>query len=235
MSRYTFKLVMLFLIPAASFCQADKSDSVLFRKYGPRFSFDVFRVILDKVPGLDTARTGFEVTADFEISKAYYLVAEYGQQKLDFSTNLFDYASEGYFFRAGIDYNFLQKKLPLNQYEMFFGGIRYCFSSYSHAAGNILIRDNLFGVPEPIDVGPIDLWASWIEVTGGIRGEIFRNFFIGWTFRGRLMLFQKKDEVMAPYFIPGFGSGNKRTSIGFNYYVSYKIPLYKKKFEIVHE
>jgi hypothetical protein len=227
--NFITSLIILFVIHPALSGQGISGDSVKYRKIGPRISLDVAKTVL---PLINNTRTGFELAADIEIKPAYYLVAEYGREEVDLTGESFEYASEGFFFRAGFDYNFLQKKIPVSNYEMLFGGLRYCYASFSHTAQNIIIPDNYFGAVGPIRVEAFDLNAHWLEVTGGIKGELFRNFFIGWSFRGRVMLFRSREDVMYPYFIPGFGAGNKKARLGFNYYFSYRIPLYRKPVKI---
>jgi len=193
---------------------------------GIRVGYDLSRIVL---PYVDTTRKAFEISADFEVKPFYYAVAEYGQQKVDIRNEFYEYASDGYYLRVGFDYNFLGEKLSVDQYEMIFGGLRYGFASYDHSANHLYIPDNYWGDVLIESLGPVKLNAHWFEITGGIRGELFRNVFVGWSFRARLMLFQLKDEIMYPYYIPGFGSGNRKATIGFNYYIYYKIPLYKVK------
>jgi hypothetical protein len=204
---------------------------------GLRLGYDLSRLALQlgydhpdiALPFLDTTRTAFELSADFEVKPYYYAVAEYGQQQVHFINDFYNYSSDGYYFRIGFDYNFLGEKLRVDQYEMIFGGIRYGFASCNHHALDVYIPDNYWGDVSIGELAPVRVNAHWFELAGGIRGELFKNVFIGWSFRARLMIYCQSDEVMYPYYIPGFGSGNRKTAIGFTYYVYYKIPFYKVK------
>jgi hypothetical protein len=193
---------------------------------GIRIGYDISRIALLY---LEPERKAFEVSADFEVKLNYYLTVEYGQQQVDLNKPIYHYASDGNYFRVGFDYNYARNKKNVSQYEMVFGGIRFGHSGYRQDASLLVLPENYWGTGT---VGPLpleNLTANWFEITVGIRGEIFKNFFIGWSFRGKIMLWQKKDVNMNAYNIPGFGAGNKKSNLGFNYYVYYRIPLYKTR------
>lgn len=175
---------------------------------------------------LDDHRSELEFSLDTELKKNIYAAAEFGTGNFSLTGETYDYASNGWFMRLGADRNFL--KLRTSQYEMVFAGIRYGYSNMTHSAGNISISDPVWGDYTGGAIPPHTLNAHWIEIDGGIRGEIFKNFFIGWTMRYQRMIATSALETMDPVVIPGFGvySGAK-TRIGFTYSVSYRIPLYK--------
>jgi hypothetical protein len=174
-------------------------------------------------------RKAFEVSVDFEVKQNYYTTLEYGQQKVDLIEPGFNYTLDGYYSRIGLDYNFSKKKMEVDHYEMVFGGFRYGYAKYSQTARNIVLTENYWGVQTIGDLSVNDLSAHWFEVVAGIRGELFKNFFMGWSFRGRVMIWKKKDPFMYAYNIPGFGIGNKKAQLGFNYSIYYRIHLYKTK------
>jgi hypothetical protein len=184
---------------------------------------------------VDYRKNTYGVSADYEMWPGYYLTGEYGEQVVDRYETNYLYRSAGFYTRFGIDYNTLAKKIAADQYEMVFGGARYCFSSFNHDAQLIVIPNNDWGEVRNLAYGPLQIDAHWLEVVGGIRGEIFKNFFIGWSFRARLLLYKTHDEVMDPFFIPGFGRGDRRANIGFTYSVYYMIPFYTVKEKKVPE
>jgi hypothetical protein len=111
---------------------------------------------------------------------------------------------------------------------MFFGGIRYGYAFFNDYADNIIIKDNYWGNFTG-DLYKKSLHASWVEFVAGFKVELFTNFFLGWSLRGRVLISKTKSERPDPYWIPGFGKGNAKTSVGFNYSIFYNIPLYKTK------
>lgn len=221
-SKYCIRLLLLFFIVSPLAGQEGRIK-------GLRIGYDLSRLPVSYLPLIDSTRKAFEISADFEVKPKYYAVFEYGQQQVNFTNDLYEYSSDGYYWRTGFDYNFLGKKLTVKQYEMVFMGLRFAHASYSHSASNLYIADNYWGDVIIENYGPINLSANWIEIAGGIRGELFKNCFIGWSFRARLMMSQKRDDTLIPYYIPGFGAGDRKARIGFNYYIYYRIPLYKVK------
>jgi hypothetical protein len=193
------------------------------RTYGLRLGFDISRIPLYL---MDPAIYGFEFSADYEAAENLYPVIEFGFNSLSLERENYDYYSNGNYFRLGADYNIL-KLDARDQYEMAFIGVRYAYSSFTYNADDIHITESYWGdysglVPETL------IKAHWIEFTLGLRAEIFKNIFMGWSFRGRIMLSSNKSSNIDPYNIPGYGKGKNNTSAGFNYSVYYKIPMLKK-------
>ncbi len=74
------------------------------------------------------------------------------------------------------------------------------------------------------------LTASWIEVVGGVKAELFDNLFLGFSTRLNYLVSNKKPENFDNLFIPGFNRTYEgKFGVGFNYSLSYFIPLYKSK------
>ncbi len=223
-SRYIFSIIFVLITILPGFSQEEKAKEK-FRIKGPRFGFDLSRLTLYY---FEPERTVFEFSLDYEIKRNYYPVVEFGLQEINLEKPTYNYQSEGYYIRLGMDYNF-QKNLSIDQYEMVFFGFRYGFSSQNHSADNIIIENEYWGDYFAESVPQSTFYGHWIELAGGIRAELFRNVFIGWSVRGRLMLVKSKKPIMQSYYIPGFGKGSKRVSLGFNYSIYFRIPMFKSK------
>lgn len=193
------------------------------RTRGLRIGYDISRLALLYI---EPERKALEFSADFEIKRNFYLTSETGTQKYAITDTLYNYTSVGPYVRFGLDYNILKNRAD-NQYEMVFGGLRYGYSRLQHSADNILISDNYWGEGDITAFENATIHAHWIEAVGGVRAELFKHVFIGWSFRWRIMLYQSKLPVMKPIYIPGYGRGEKKSVIGFNYYVYISIPLGK--------
>lgn len=223
-SGYIFSILLaLFTIFPALSQEQEVKEKV--RIKGPRFGFDLSRLTLYY---FEPERTAYEFSLDYEIKRNYYPVVEFGLQEVDLEESNYNYQSEGYYLRIGMDYNF-QKNYSVDQYEMVFFGFRYGFSGQRHSADNIIIENDYWGDYFAESVPVSKFYGHWLELAGGIRAELFRNVFIGWSFRGRLMLYKSKKPAMEPYYVPGFGKGSKRVALGFNYSIYYKIPLFKTR------
>lgn len=186
---------------------------------GVRFSYDV-----GTIPALYLfpEQRRIEVQADFKFAPNYYGVAEFGLLELDTTRENYAYSQQGSFYRIGIEYNAIAAKDDL----LAIGG-RIGSSHFTQQASDIYIsptdsiwRDVYFPqIPEQSHT------VFWLELTLGMKVEVFRNFYLGWTLRGKAMLFGAKSDHLEPYIIPGFGRGNRKTAASVNYYISYKIPL----------
>ncbi len=183
-------------------------------------------------------RKSFEVSADVETLNNLYPTIEYGQERVaeTFKPNnsQYDYSSQGYYYRLGADYNFLKIK-GSSQYDMLFLGLRYGFAKMYHSANNISVVNGYWGDFSGGEVPKNKINAYWSEAVFGIRAELFKIFFMGWSLRGRIMISKTHDDQMDAYNIPGFGKGNKWSGFGFNYSIYYKIPIWKEKLKPAKE
>jgi len=225
--KYFFSLLTILFFVIPTFPQEEPVKEK-YRIKGPRFGFDLSRLTLYY---FEPERTAYEFSADIEVSRNYYPVVEFGIQEINLEKSIYNYQSEGYYFRLGLEYNF-QQNLEIDQYEMVFFGFRYGFSKQNHSADNIIIEDEYWGDYIAGSISESSFYGHWLELSGGIRAELFKNFFVGWVVRGKLLLVKSKHTNMEAYYIPGFGKGNKRLSLGFTYSVYYKIPLFKSGHKI---
>jgi len=185
------------------------------------------------IPFIDTSRYGWEFSGEYEIINDLFLVAEIGSETTNLKKTTYTYKSAGGYTRLGVDYN-LMKHLDKESSDKIFVGLRYGFTTFYHKADNIQIRDNLWGDFTGGTVEQNWLAANWMEVATGMRTRLFNNFYLGWSVRMRVKLGMSNDRVMFAYSIPGYGKAWGNTSIGINYTLCYKIPIYKKK-KAAHE
>lgn len=217
--RSICSILLLFAVSGAG----AQEETIMYRTRGLRVGYDLSRLALPLVYG---GRTGMELSADVDINMNYYAAAEAGFLNVDYEAVSYNYASDGFYFRLGMDHNFL-KNISVDQYETVFGGLRIGYASVSHSASDIEILPNYWGSGLLRYANATTVNTVWLEVAGGVKAELFKNIFIGWSFRARLRLHQTRDPVMDPVFVPGFGRGENRTNIGFTYSVFYRIPFMK--------
>jgi hypothetical protein len=162
------------------------------------------------------------ISVDIDTNKA--VVFEAGYKDYKYSQYNYDYLGKGVFFRAGVDFNLLQPQVSRGQY---YGGIglRYGLSIYNNEVP-FLDYDNYWGTATS-SVAPATHAAHYVEVSPGIRTELFRNFSIGFTVRLRILIYSGSSPDLKPIDIPGYGNGTKRFSPGLNYYLIWSIP-YKR-------
>ena len=229
-STFLYSVVLLlssFLVEA----QSTKIDSIPVKtnRYGVRIGIDAFKL----------ARTfyekdykGLEVVGDYRLSKKYYLAGELGNEDKTVIGDQLNFTTKGTYFKAGIDYNLYENWLDME--NMVYIGTRYGVSSFSQTLNSYTIynRYPYFGQSTEIESGEKfnGLSAQWIEVLLGVKAKVFNNFYVGFSFRANKLVSNKKPVGFDNLYIPGFNRTYDGTfGAGFNYTVSYFIPIYKKK------
>jgi hypothetical protein len=179
-------------------------------------------------------RYGSEFTVDLELWPNWFPVFESGYEFMKLETNYIDYSAQGSYSRFGIDYNFLQAHNK-NEKDILYFGLRYSFTVAKQTVDRYLI-DSYWG-KETANFASQNFFAHWGEFLVGIKGEIFRNLYMGWTIRGKVN-FNQKDVGYPPlYFIPGYGKAEKGFNLDFTYSVYYNLPwdFRKRKMQAVTE
>jgi hypothetical protein len=212
--KYSFSLLTLLVLTVQSNAQE--------RIRGPRISYDLASLTLLY---FDPDRMVYSISMDYELKQDIYAVLDLGYQHVKISRDQYNYTSNGMFARIGADVNLLNYDKKVDVYEMMYVGGRYGFSLFSQQAENIIIPDAYWGDFNGGRIGKHQINAHWISLVGGMRAEVFRNFFMGWSVFMNLRFYQSGDKGIEPYNIPGFGKGSNRVTATFNYSLSYRIPM----------
>jgi hypothetical protein len=195
-----------------------RTDNYIHMK-GLRFGMDITRPFQDL--WTKGNRYGTEFSADMELFPNWFPVFETGYEALKIKTDFVDYTANGSYSRIGFDYNFLQAQQSGDKDIMYFG-LRYGFTFARQQVDQYKI-DSYWG-PETGSFGNQPFSAQWGEMLMGIKGEILKNLYMGWTIRGKFKI-NSKDTGMPPvYFIPGYGKGENGFNFDFTYSVYYNIP-----------
>ncbi len=223
-SGYSFSL-LLFLWTGVTFSQTDTSKM---RTVDARIGFDVSKLALFY---LQPERKTFEGSLDMELLPSVYPTVELGINTIRLTKDsLFNYYSNGAYGRIGVDYNLVYPKNAGDK-DMFMGGIRFGYATYTDHANSIKIIDNYWGNFHGGSLPSTAMNAEWLELLAGLKTEIFKHFYLGASLRWRILLSKTKEGLTTPYWIPGYGSGNVKSCFGFNYSVYYAIPVYKRHFK----
>jgi hypothetical protein len=211
--------------------QAKKTDSIPVKtnRYGLRVGIDLFKLSRsfyeDKYQGL-------EVVGDYRISKKYYLAGELGNENKTVDDDQLNFTTKGTYFRVGFDYNFYENWLDME--NKVYIGMRYGVSTFSQRLNSYKLYNANPYFEETPTVFPNEVFngltAQWLEVVVGVNAKVFNNFYMGFSFRMNNLITNKKPDTFDNLYIPGFNrtyDGN--FGAGFNYTVSYFIPIYKKK------
>ena len=91
--------------------------------------------------------------------------------------------------------------------NMIYIGMRYGVSSFNHTLNSYKIYDptNYYGENIVISGEKFSgLNASWLEVVGGIKAELFNNLYLGFSVRLNYLVSNKRPEGFDNLFIPGY-------------------------------
>jgi len=239
MLKFTFSLLLI-LVSCIGTAQevktldaaersAAKKDSIVPKKerYGIRFGVDVVKLTRTF---LEKNYRGIELAGDYKLTRKHYIAVELGNESKTVDDDQLNFTTEGTYIKVGFDYNAYKNWAGME--NMIYVGMRYAVSSFNHTLNNYEIYNpnTYFGENLIIESGEKfnGLSAHWIEVVAGIKAEIFKNAYVGFSFRLNNLVSNNKPENFDNLFIPGFNkTSNGSFGAGFNYTISYFLPLYK--------
>lgn len=226
MLKYIFSLLAVF-ISLNSFSQ-DTTKVVYPQRYGLRVGVDLHRL---SKSFYDDDYKGLEIVGDYRLSRKFYVAGELGNENNTVDDDRFNFTTKGTYFKVGFDYNAYENWLDME--NMLYAGMRVGVSSFSQTLNHYTIYEptNYYG-ENTINSGEKfnGLNASWIEVIGGVKAELFSNLYLGFSVRLNYLISEKEPNNFANLYIPGFNRTYEgKFGAGFNYTLSYFIPIYKKK------
>ncbi|MBL0013213.1 MAG: hypothetical protein IPP30_05455 [Flavobacterium sp.] len=211
--------------------QDKKPDSIPAKtyRYGVRVGVDVSKIAR---AFYEKDYKGLELVGDYRLTKKYYIAGELGNEEKTVNDELLNFTTKGTFFKVGFDYNLYENWLDME--NMVYIGARYGVSSFSQTLNSYKVYDRYpyFGYPQNIESGEkfTGLSAQWVEILLGVKAKVINNFYVGFSLRVNKLFTNKRPDNFDNLFIPGFNRTYDGTfGAGFNYTVSYFIPIYKKK------
>ncbi len=202
--------------------EEDRTVTIVDSAHQFRLGFDVSRLLFNSMQKKLEKRTVYEVQLDYYWRRDLYWVAEAGFGNAALTYPDLAYSSKNTFVRLGFDKSILPR-LKQNDWDMALIGLRYGLGFIERGQAVYTITDNLWGGFVTNTVAPENVTAHWIEITGGVRVELYKGAFIGWNVRGKFLLNPKKFTELPPYNIAGYGKGEKNSIFDFNVYLSYAI------------
>lgn len=174
--------------------------------------------------------SNYEVALEADFMHRFFPVVEVGIGMASYSPEENNYTfkcNPAIYGRVGLNYNFLYKN---NSNSFITVGARYGLTGFSYSWRDITLTDPYWGT-EVITETPVEkAFAHWAEIVVGLRVQVYKNFYMGFSGRYRILIGCDKSEYGEPYFIPGFGP--KNSGFGFTYVVGYNLPVGNKKKEI---
>lgn len=227
MLKYIFSIGLL-CVSFLGNAQSKDTTKVLFpERYGLRLGADLHKIARSFY---EKDYRGFEIVGDYRLTKRFYLAGELGNEDKTIDDDRLNFTTKGTYFKVGFDYNSFENWLDME--NMIYIGMRYGVSSFNHTLNSYKIYDptNYYGENIVISGEKFSgLNASWLEVVGGIKAELFNNLYLGFSVRLNYLVSNKRPEGFDNLFIPGYNrTYDGKFGAGFNYTLSYFIPIYKK-------
>ncbi len=198
-------------------------------RYGLRVGADVFRLTRSFY---DSNYKGLELVGDVRFSKKIYLAAELGNENLTKQDERLNFTTKGSYLKVGADYNVYENWLDME--NLIYVGFRVGASTFSQTLNSYSVYTPFpyFGESPTIASGEKyeGLHAQWGEFVLGVKVALFSNLYAGFSVRFNRLLNNKKPSEFDNLYIPGFNrTYDGDFGMGFNYSLSYFLPIYKVK------
>ena len=158
----------------------------------------------------------YEASLRINLKDKYYPIFELGYGKADASdeSTRINYKTSAPYFRIGVDWNLLKNKHDV--YRLF-GGFRYGFTSFKYDVSAPPVSDPVWGGEASYGAEDVSANFQWLEGVFGVDAKIWGPVRMGWRFRYKRKLTQKKGNIGNSYYVPGFGKqGGTRLGGTFN-------------------
>ena len=196
-----------------------------------RLGFDLLKPVLSSSEG---DNLNYEIVGDLQLTENIYLAGEYGLVDKVIEDENINFNSTGSFLRIGFDYNMFENWIGMD--NSIYIGLRYGTSNFSSKIldYNVRNKDSYFSNLVTNEFQTIEysnLSGNWIELLLGMKVETFKNVYLGLSLRLNKLLSDKKPDNFGNLFIPGFNKVTDENTFGsgFNYTLTYSIPLKKRK------
>lgn len=139
----------------------------------------------------------------------------------------YDFRSNGIFFRIGPDFNLRNPEVASDKYWAGLG-LKYGLSIFTTETP--FFRESGYWGTHFSSIPAVSSAAHFLEVSPGIRTEVFKNFSIGWSVSLRLLVYSGTGRDNKAIYLPGFGKADSRLSAGFGYFMVWSIPFRKIRY-----
>ncbi|BDD03184.1 hypothetical protein HNQ88_001127 [Aureibacter tunicatorum] len=147
---------------------------------------------------------GFSLQASTNILYNFYLTMEGGYENSTFEHSLATAKNRGQFLTYGVDFDLMPRN---KSYSVIFIGARAGTATFSETL-DYRILNEWESVSNSVTENGMQ--ATWVEFVAGIRGNVYRGLFVGFTAKLKTGLNIKNEDNLAlrPSFVPGYGKVN---------------------------
>jgi hypothetical protein len=197
-------------------------------KYGLRLGVDLSKPLRTVI---EDGYTGFELVADFRISKRFYLAAEIGNEDKEYNESNLVATTSGSYAKLGADFNAYVNWFGMN--NAITTGLRYGFSTFKQEllGYGIYTTNNIFPGTFIEDAQEFTgLTAHWAELIIAVKTELINNLYLSLNLQLKNLISEDRPENFDNLYIPGFNRTYdfSEFGVGYGYTISYLIPIFKK-------
>ena len=228
MTQLRILLFFISILVTSTVSSQQEQDTIKIKEnYGIRVGIDMSKPIISF---FKNETKGLELIADIRVSRNYYAAVELGF--LDKTTNedYLNFTTKGSYIKAGFNYNAYKNWVGMTN-EIYIG-LRYGFSFFDQTLNSYTpnVKGTYF-IPNTVENETTynDLTAQWVEFVFGMKVETLKNLYLGINVSFNNMISTKEPENFKNLHVPGFNRVFLNDKgIGFNYTLSYLIPIIKK-------
>ena len=176
----------------------------------------------------------YELITSLRILEDFSIASEIGSLDRYIEDENVNFTSTGEYIKFGFDYNLFNNWIGMD--NSIYLGMRFATSSFNNKIDSYTLRnpDSYWSNNVTSDYETInhsDQNANWIELLVGIKVETIKNIYLGINLRLNRLLSNTSPNNFNNLYIPGFNKVTDDNSwgSGFNYTLTYSIPLKKRK------
>ena len=168
-----------------------------------------------------------ELSASLDIDNRFFPTIEVGLGHTDMVSQLYEigYRTRAPYYRVGLDYNVLYKK---GNPGYIYIGARMGYTSFDYSVEAPPLVDPVWDDESFVRFSDVPCRSIWAEAVGGVRAEVAKNFYMGWTLRYKYLFYQGSISNGGPWYVPGFGTG-KKMAFGATYTIGYYFNFTRKR------
>ena len=190
-----------------------------------RFETDVASLLANAL--YNGERYNYESAIVVDINRSYMPVLEFGFGGADYTSSaLTSFKGEGIFSKIGLDFNLMkpEKDKPLST-NLFYAGVRFGLSAINYNYLNFKLKNDYWNEYQQNDYLDLKQTSVWFELVAGMRVEVSKNVYMGWTVRNKNIIGDPKPGEFHPWYVPGFGRKGEGNNWTINYAIGYKINM----------
>lgn len=221
-----FFISILFTITTVN--SQEKLDTVKTKEsYGLRVGVDLSKPLNSF---FESETKGLELVGDIRILRNYYAAVELGFLDKTTDEDYINFTTKGSYIKVGFNYNAYKNWKGMN--NEIYVGLRYGLSFFNQTLNGYTpnVKGTYF-ISNTIEPNTEfkDLTAHWVEFIFGMKVETFKNLYLGTSISFKKMISTKEPNNFKNLQVPGFNRVYlNNMGIGFNYTLSYLIPIIKK-------